>query len=96
MKRTEALPIGDILKAMIESDGTADDFDRHKISFLWGEIAGPTINRATTKRYVEGDVLHVFITSGPLKSELAYMASGLADKLNEAVGRRIISKIQIH
>ena len=96
MKRTEALAVGDILKAMIESEGDSAEFDRHKASYLWSEIAGPTINRATTRRYVEGDTLHVFISSGPIKSELAYMVGGIMEKINEALGRRVIKKISIH
>ena len=96
MKRTEALAVGDILKAMIESDGDSTTFDRQKICFLWNEVVGATINQVTTRRYVENDTLHVFISSGPIKSELAFMTSGLVEKLNEAVGKKVIKKIAIH
>lgn len=96
MKRSEPLAVGDILQAMIESDGDTAEFDRQKACFLWSEIAGPTINHATTRRYVDGDVLHVYISSGPLKSELAYMVPGFVEKINEALGRRIIKKIAVH
>lgn len=96
MKRSEALAVGDILKAMIESDGDTGEFDRQKASYLWSEIVGPTVNQVTTRRYVAGDILHVYISSGPIKSELAYMADGLVVKINEALGRRVIRKIAIH
>jgi len=96
MKRTEAMAVGDILKAMMDSEGDTAEFDRQKISYLWSEIAGEYINRRTIRRYVQGDILHVFIDSGPLKNEMKFMAPGLVEKLNEAVGKRIIKKIQIH
>lgn len=96
MKRTEAISVGDILKAMIESDGDPGEFDRQKAAFLWSEVVGPTINQATIRRYMEGDVLHVFISSAPLKSELSFMVAGIADKINEALGRRVIKKIALH
>lgn len=96
MKRTEALQVGDLLKAMMESDGSAADFDRQKLCYLWSEIVGPTVNRVTTRRFVENDTFHVYISSGPIKSELAYVTSALVDKLNEAVGRKIIKRIAIH
>ena len=96
MKRTEAISVGDLLKAMIESEGDSDAFDRQKVSFLWSEIVGPTINRATTRRYVEGTTLHVYLSSAPLKAELAYNINALINRLNEAVGRKIITKIAIH
>ena len=96
MKRTEALAVGDILKAMIESDGDVATFDQQKALYLWSEIVGPTISRVTTRRYFEGSTLHVYISSGPIKNELAYMVAGFLTKINEAVGRNVIKKIAIH
>lgn len=96
MKRSEALAVGDILRAMLESDGDLATFDRQKLCYLWSEIVGSYINRHTSKRFVDGDTLHVFIDSGPLKSELQYMVSTLIDQLNNAVGKRIIKRIAIH
>lgn len=96
MKRIEPMAVGDILRAMMESGGDTAAFDRQKISYLWGEIAGQVINRHTIKRYVDGATLHVFIDSAPLKSELAYMVPGMVDELNKAVGKNILTKISIH
>lgn len=96
MKKTEAIAVGDLLKAMIESDGDSMEFDRQKASYLWSEIVGPVINQATSRRYVDGETLHVYITSAPMKNELAFMLPGLIEKINEAVGRKIIKKISLH
>ena len=100
MERTEALAVGDILKAMMESNGDTAAFPppppRHKICYLWSEVASAYINHHTTRRFVDGDTLHVFIDSGPLKSELAYMLPLFIEQLNRAVGKRIIKKISIH
>lgn len=96
MKRSEALQVGDILHAMMHSDGSSDDFDRQKLCYLWSEIVGPSINRVTTKRFVEGHTLHVYISSGPIKSELAYVLPSLLSRLNEAVGKNLIKKIALH
>ncbi|MCM1505404.1 MAG: DUF721 domain-containing protein [Muribaculum sp.] len=96
MKRSEALAVGDILKAMMESGGDTATFDKQKLCYLWSEIAGPYINRHTSKRYIDGDTLHVFIDSGPLKGELQFMLTPLVEQLNNAVGKRIIKRIAIH
>lgn len=96
MKQSDALAVGDILKAMIDSGGNSGEFDRQKAAYLWSEIAGPTLTRATTRRFMSGDELHVFISSAALKSELTFMAAGLADKINEALGRRVVKKIIVH
>lgn len=81
---------------MIESGGNTDDYARHQVEYLWSEIVGQVINRETLRRFVEKDILHVFMANGPIKSELAFMAPSLVDKINEVMGRHIISKIKIH
>lgn len=96
MKQTEAQQVGDILKAMMMSDGNEAEFNRQKVCFLWSDIVGPVINKATVKRYVDKDVMHVFLDSGPLKSELAFVKSALVEKINEAVGKKVIKDLIIH
>lgn len=96
MKQTEAQQVGDILKAMMMSDGNEAEFNRQKVCFLWSDIVGPVINQATVKRYVDKDVMHVFLDSGPLKSELAFVKSALVEKINEAVGKKVIKDLIIH
>ncbi len=96
MKRTEAQSVGEIIRNIIENNGNAEQFNRQKIAYLWSEIVGPVINQQTIRRYVDGDILHVYIASAPLKSELAFMIEPLVKTLNEAVGSHVISKIVIH
>ncbi len=90
------MSVTDILNLYINDAGRRDVFDRHKIEYLWGDVVGQAINRATIRRYVDGDVLHVYISSAPLKSELAFMAEAIVKTLNNAVGSQIISKLAIH
>lgn len=96
MKKTEAMSVTDILNLYINDAGRRDVFDRRKVEFLWGEVVGQAINRATLRRYVDGDVLHVYLSSAPLKSELVFMAEAIVKALNDAVGSQIINKLAIH
>lgn len=96
MKKHEAMSVGDIIKQAISQTGHADDFDRQRACYLWAEVVGPTINSYTTRRWVDGDALHVFLTSAPLKQELSFHKERLAQLINERVGRNIISRIIIH
>ncbi len=96
MKQTEPIMVGDLLKAMIESDGDRDAFDRQKAAYLWSEVVGQTINRATLNRHVDGNTMHVYLNSAAIKSELTYMVPSIIESLNAAIGRHIIKKIVIH
>lgn len=96
MKQTEPERFDDVFRAMLNSGGNSLEFDRHRASSLWNDIVGITVANVTTRRYLDGDVLHVFISSGPVKSELAYVLPSVLERINDAVGRNVIKRIIIH
>lgn len=96
MRRREPKHISDVISEMIAATGSAAVFDRQRVCYLWGEIVGESINRYTLRRYVEGSVLHVYITSASLKSELSFLKERLVERLNEAAGAPLINNIIIH
>ena len=96
MKRVEAKGVYSIIEEMMERAGMTDDYLRQRVCYLWAEVVGQSINRYTSRRFVEGDRLHVFITSASLKNELLYLRPSLVRRLNEAVGQEIIKDVIIH
>ena len=96
MKKQEAQSVGEIIEQAIRSTGNSDDYDRQQLCYMWQEVVGPSINQYTTRRWVEHDVLHVCLTSAPLKNELQFHRARLVDMLNKAVGKNVITDIKIH
>lgn len=96
MKRSDALSLDEIISRMMDSAGMTDRLDLHRACYLWAEVVGPHINSFTTRRWVEGTTLHVAITSASLKEELSYLRPQLAARINELLGREIITDIMIH
>lgn len=96
MKRTEAKCIKDIIDAAINDSGIASTFDEQKLCYLWPEVMGQSINRYTTRRYVENGVLHVYLSSAALKNELQFHRTRLVEELNKAAGRNVITNIIFH
>lgn len=76
--------------------GVADTMAQHRACYIWPEIVGPGVNRYTLRRYVEGSVLHVHITSAPLKNELSFHRQRLVELINQAVGSQALTDIVIH
>lgn len=97
MKRTEAMSVGDIIdRVMFEGDNSRRVL-LQRASYLWIEVVGPGINSYTTRRYVTDDgVLHVYLSSAPLKNELSFCRSRLVSSINEALGQEIITDICFH
>lgn len=96
VKRQEALTFGQIFDQAIRQAGLEPAYDEQRASYLWPEIVGPTVNRLTTRRYVDNGVLHVYISSAPLKSELSFLTADLIKRINETLGKDVIKSIVIH
>lgn len=96
MKKREPQLVSDIIQAAIDRSGTRQVYEQQHVCYLWPEIVGPSINRYTTRRWVERDEMHVCIASASLKNELSFLASTLVQRLNAAAGSHVISKIIFH
>lgn len=97
MKRSEPQSVGEIFTEVLRAANLEDKFLAQKALQLWGEVMGQPVNRRTARRYVDASgVMHVVITSGPLKSELEFMKSRIVERLNQAVGAPVIKGLMIH
>lgn len=96
MKRTEPKILNSIIEEALRETSLSDTFREQQACYLWPEVVGPGVNRYTTRRYIDRGKLHVYIASGPLKGELQFMRSHIAEELNRAVGSNVITEIIIH
>ena len=93
MKRTEARNIGQIINDVLRKENLAVALDEHRASALWPQIVGDGINRYTIKRYVKDGVMTVHLSSASLVNELMLNRASIIQRINEALGRDIISEI---
>jgi hypothetical protein len=96
MKKREPEQIGDIIKRAIEQSGNQTIYNEQRLCYMWPDVVGPTINRYTTRRWVEHGTMHVVITSAPLKNELSFHKTALIEQLNKAAGVNVINNLVIH
>lgn len=96
MKRRDPQSLKEIIDIIMDDDSVREAARAQRLCYIWPEVVGPGINRYTTKRYVDGRTLHVFISSGPLKNELQFNRSRLINLLNNAVGHEVIDDIYFH
>jgi predicted nucleic acid-binding Zn ribbon protein len=96
MKRTDPLSIRQIIDRVIDRSTTKNDVQQHRAAYLWPDIVGQGINRHTTRRYVNQGVLHVYIDSAPMKTELEFQKSAIIKAINDAMGDEILTSLVIH
>ncbi|MCM1110042.1 MAG: DUF721 domain-containing protein [Clostridium sp.] len=96
MEKREPKRLEQIIREAIADGEMNDNFDAQRASAMWPDIVGRDIASRTTRRYVDGTVLHVFISSAPLKNELGYYRRRLVELLNQSVGRPVLTDLVIH
>lgn len=96
MKRTYPKHIAAIIDEAMERAGLTDSLNEQRAAAAWADVVGPSINRYTTRRYVDHGVLHVYLTSGPLKNELGFVRDRLMAAINRQVGAEVVKEIVFH
>lgn len=96
MKRTDPKQIGSIIDEAMARAGLSDTLNEQRASAAWIDVVGPAINRYTSRRYMDKGVLHVYMTSAPLKNELMFNRDKLIQALNHTVGVDVVKEIQFH
>ncbi len=96
MKRTYPKHIAGIIDEAMAKAGLTESLNGQRAAAAWVDVVGTAINRYTTRRYVDHGVLHVYMTSAPLKNELSFNRDRLISAINNMVGADVISDIQFH
>ena len=93
MKRTHPKSIGDIIDGFMKEEQLDNQLDEYGASALWPEIVGPGINRYTVSRDVRNGVMYVKLSSAVLRNEMMLNRSSIIKRINERLGRDVISEI---
>jgi len=64
-----------------------------QIEDVWEQIMGKTIARYTDKLQIIGDKLIITTTVAPLKHELVYQKEKIKQRVNEALGQKVINEV---
>ena len=96
MKRVYPKQIKEIIDSVLKDSTEGDNFLRQQACYLWVETVGPVLNSHTSRRYVDGSVLHVFINSASLKNELSYHRSSIVERINKTLGKNVLTELVIH
>ena len=96
MKRTQAIPISEILSDFYkENPQIRQKILEVRVERAWGELLGPMIMRSTQQLFVKNSVLHVFLSSSVLRNELLMNRKRLLKNLNDYAGEEAIKDIVI-
>ena len=93
MKKTNDLPIGEVLQQMVRAFKLKDDLTKVTIENVWEEKMGRMIATYTRSLTLKNRVLYVAIESASLRSELHFGREKIRLRLNEAIGEEFLSEV---
>ena len=93
MKRSNALPIGDMINRFLREEGLESPLNEYRLIQAWETVLGKAIARYTGQMFIKNQTLYVHITSPALRQNLLMSRKTLVARLNEAVGAQVITDI---
>lgn len=87
-------PIRDVLQAVLKDPSMPFNPDDARIFDLWDHVVGPAISRNARPSWIREGRLRVRV-SGPIwLQELEFAGETIRDRLNQALGRQAVEKIE--
>jgi len=87
--------LADAMKQFLNKSRIKGSIQSLQIQDVWEQIMGKTISKYTEKIQIHGHTLYITTTVAPLKQELLYQKERIKQRVNEALGERLIQEVVI-
>lgn len=85
--------IAEALKEFLESSRIKGGIQALQIEDAWEQIMGKTVAKYTDKLQIIGDKLFITTSVAPLKNELMFQKEKIKQRVNEALGQKVINEV---
>jgi predicted nucleic acid-binding Zn ribbon protein len=92
-RRERVTPLGQVLHSLLRSWGVDGKVRERQAVALWGKTVGPRIAENTEAVGIEDGKIFIRVRSSTWKTELVFVKPEIIDRLNIAVGKKVIRDI---
>lgn len=85
--------LGEALQEFLKKSRIRGDIQALEIDAVWENIMGKTVARYTDKLQIIGDKLFIYTSVAPLRNELIYQREKIVERVNEALGSKVIKEV---
>lgn len=89
------LSLAEAMKEFLNKSRLKGGIQALQIQDAWEKIMGKTIAKYTDKIEIVGSTLFITSTVAPLKNELLYQKPKIIERVNEALGEKVITEVVI-
>ena len=83
------------LQQFLKNSRLKQDIQSVQVEDLWEQVMGKTIAKYTEKLEIKGNTLFITSQVAPLKNELLYQKDKIIERINEAMGEKLIKEVVI-
>lgn len=87
--------MGDAIKKFLNESQVKGGIQALQIGEVWEQIMGKTVARYTDNLKILGDTLFITTQVAPLRQELVFQKEKIIQRVNEALGQKVINKIVV-
>lgn len=87
-------PFGEALGLLTRQLGITRTLRQYDVITSWEKIVGEKIARVAKAKRMENGILFVSVTSAPWRAELTMRRQEIVEKINTAMGNRIVKDIR--
>ncbi len=87
--------LGDAMKKFLDNSRLKGAVQALQIEEVWEQLMGKTIARYTEKIHIHAGVLYINTSVAPLRQELLYQKENIVQRVNEALGEKVIKEVVI-
>lgn len=89
------ISIGDAIKLFLRKSKLKAGIQALQIEEVWEKLMGKTIAKYTERIQIINQTLFIETHVGPLKQELMYQKEQIIERVNEALGEKVIKEVVI-
>ncbi len=89
------ISLQDAIQQFLQKSRLKSGIQAARIEEVWEQLMGKTIAKYTDKIQIINHTLFITTAVAPLKNELLYQKENIIQKVNEAMGEKVISEVVI-
>lgn len=89
------MSMADVLKEYKKEMNIDNKLKEVELINSWEDIVGLAIARRTTKIYIKGRTLVIYLSSPVVRNELLMIRETLIQRMNEQAGEKIIESVEL-
>lgn len=93
-KNKYPIHVSNVINQFLKTCRQNIDEDFIKIWRLWDDTVGEAVSKNALPSGFKGSCLHVKVTSSPWLHQLQFLKNDIINKLNSAIGKKLIDEIK--